>query len=195
MTSEPLPHWDLSNVYPGLESEAFQQAMDEAGKLLDELDAYLAATQIGRGGPVPADAEALASTMGGYLERMNAAARQIWTLTQLHLFLCGNRLVQHRWRGGSCLYWSRCRYALRSKRCCSRAGWARSPDSPRSFEAALAVAGPAAEHAFYLREAAEQSRYLMSAEEESLAAELSLSGANAWGKLQGDRCVPAQGAF
>jgi pepF/M3 family oligoendopeptidase len=43
----------------------------------------------------------------------------------------------------------------------------------------------AAEHAFGLREAAEQSRYLMTEAEESLAAELSLSGASAWGKLQG----------
>ena len=40
-------------------------------------------------------------------------------------------------------------------------------------------------HAFYLKEAAEQSQYLMSPKEEALAAELSLSGANAWGKLQG----------
>jgi pepF/M3 family oligoendopeptidase len=40
-------------------------------------------------------------------------------------------------------------------------------------------------HAFALREAAEQSRYLMSNTEETLAAELNLSGTNAWSKLQG----------
>jgi pepF/M3 family oligoendopeptidase len=40
-------------------------------------------------------------------------------------------------------------------------------------------------HAFMLKEAAEQSRYLMSEAEESLASELNLSGGNAWGKLQG----------
>jgi pepF/M3 family oligoendopeptidase len=43
----------------------------------------------------------------------------------------------------------------------------------------------AAMHAFMLREAAEQSKYLMSEAEEALAAELSLSGGNAFGKLQG----------
>src|SRR6185369_9789852 len=42
-----------------------------------------------------------------------------------------------------------------------------------------------AAHAFMLREAAEQSKYLMSDAEEALAAELSLSGGNAFGKLQG----------
>jgi pepF/M3 family oligoendopeptidase len=40
-------------------------------------------------------------------------------------------------------------------------------------------------HAFSLRDTAEQSRYMMSGPEEALAAELSLSGASAWGKLQG----------
>jgi pepF/M3 family oligoendopeptidase len=45
--------------------------------------------------------------------------------------------------------------------------------------------GPAKDHAFFLQEAAQQSRYLMSQPEEALAAELNLSGANAWQKLQG----------
>jgi oligoendopeptidase F len=36
-----------------------------------------------------------------------------------------------------------------------------------------------------LKEAADQSKYLMSEAEESLAVELSLSGGNAWDKLQG----------
>jgi pepF/M3 family oligoendopeptidase len=45
-------------------------------------------------------------------------------------------------------------------------------------------------HAFNLKEAAEQSKYLMSQPEEGLAAELTLSGARAWGKLQ--RTVTSQ---
>jgi pepF/M3 family oligoendopeptidase len=40
-------------------------------------------------------------------------------------------------------------------------------------------------HAFALREMAEQAQYMMSEAEESLAAELLVSGAGAWGKLQG----------
>jgi pepF/M3 family oligoendopeptidase len=43
----------------------------------------------------------------------------------------------------------------------------------------------AADHACMLREAAEQSKYLMSEAEEALAAELTLSGGNAFQKLQG----------
>ena len=57
-----------------------------------------------------------------------------------------------------------------------------------SLPAILTVPGTARDHAFFLRETAEQSRYLMSEPEEALAAELELSGSNAWGKLQGTVC-------
>jgi pepF/M3 family oligoendopeptidase len=57
------------------------------------------------------------------------------------------------------------------------------------LDAALAAAnaGPdgAQAHAFILREMAAQARYMMSPAEETLASELTLSGGNAWGKLQG----------
>ncbi|MEN8242985.1 MAG: M3 family oligoendopeptidase, partial [Chloroflexota bacterium] len=42
------------------------------------------------------------------------------------------------------------------------------------------------DHAFVLQEAVEQSKYLMSPIEEDLAGQLSISGAIAWSKLQGD---------
>ena len=40
-------------------------------------------------------------------------------------------------------------------------------------------------HEYFFTHAAEQSKYLMSEAEETLASELSLSGSNAWTKLQG----------
>ncbi|QRN82183.1 M3 family oligoendopeptidase [Chloroflexota bacterium] len=49
----------------------------------------------------------------------------------------------------------------------------------------LALGNSAGEHTFPVTEIAEQSQYLMSEKEEVLATELSLSGANAWSKLQG----------
>ena len=50
---------------------------------------------------------------------------------------------------------------------------------------ALKGKGAAKDHAFFLHEVVRQSKYLMSDKEETLAADLSLSGANAWSKLQG----------
>ncbi len=73
MTSEALPHWDLSNVYPGLESAEFTLAVDRLTAGLDALDGYLAAHGIDRGGSLPSGgAAALAPVLDGYLERMNA---------------------------------------------------------------------------------------------------------------------------
>jgi pepF/M3 family oligoendopeptidase len=51
--------------------------------------------------------------------------------------------------------------------------------------AALALGGSAREHTFPVMEIAQQSQFLMSEEKEILSSELSLSGANAWSKLQG----------
>jgi pepF/M3 family oligoendopeptidase len=53
------------------------------------------------------------------------------------------------------------------------------------LEQAISANKSAAAHAFMLKEAAAQSRYLMSDTEEGLAAELTLSGGNAFEKLQG----------
>jgi oligoendopeptidase F len=50
---------------------------------------------------------------------------------------------------------------------------------------ALKFEGIAKDHAFPLNEMAAQSKYMMSQEEEELAAELGLSGAGAWSKLHG----------
>jgi hypothetical protein len=36
-----LPHWDLTGIYPGLQSEAFAQAVIDLKERLTELDAYL----------------------------------------------------------------------------------------------------------------------------------------------------------
>ena len=46
-----LPHWDLSNVYPGLESEEFSRAVAEVKSMLDDLEAYLAERHIARPAP------------------------------------------------------------------------------------------------------------------------------------------------
>jgi pepF/M3 family oligoendopeptidase len=53
------------------------------------------------------------------------------------------------------------------------------------LEKVIAANPTATAHAFSLRDAAEQSKYMMSEAEETLAAELGLSGTNAWSKLQG----------
>jgi pepF/M3 family oligoendopeptidase len=178
--AEALPHWDLSNVYPGLDTEQFQRDVDELNRQLDELDAFLDAHQIARGNPLP-EAPALRSAVDGYLERTNAVLELSGTLgAYVRSFVTTDSYNTAARRWLSRLEQSSVRLRQQGTRF---DGWL--GDNDAGLPALLAQPGPAQEHAFVLLETAEQSRYLMSEAEEAMAAELSLSGSSAWGKLQG----------
>src|SRR5436190_6517910 len=68
---QTLPHWDLSNVYPALDSPEFLAAVDDLTQKLDGLERFLDEHQVGRGHPAaaPTQMEAVAS---GYLTQTNA---------------------------------------------------------------------------------------------------------------------------
>jgi hypothetical protein len=74
----PLPRWNLSNVYPGLESDDFKRSASDLAAKLDDLDRYLAEKQIGEA--AAESPSALGEAIEGYLERMNAALRLYATL-------------------------------------------------------------------------------------------------------------------
>jgi pepF/M3 family oligoendopeptidase len=184
MTKDTLPHWDLSNVYPGLESEEFVEDVRRLKAQLDGLDQYLATHQITQDGPFPSKATALAEIMGGYLDRMNNLLRLGATIrTYVHTFIATDSYNQRARRLLSELEPLLVRVQRQEVRF---EGWIGTVAQDGDlFGAALQQEGPVAEHRFYLVETAEQSRYMMSEAEEALAAELSLSGARAWQKLQG----------
>ena len=183
---DPLPHWDLSNVYPGLESKGFLQAIDDLKARLGDLDSYLVERHIARGSPQTAQvSEAqLADMIGGYLDRMNAALRLYRTLrAYVYSYVATdsyNTTAKRLLSELEMLSVHLRQQAVRFQ------GWIGSIADV--LPQVLAHEGSARQHAFYLQETAEQSQYLMSEVEETLAAELSLSGANAWEKLQGVVC-------
>jgi pepF/M3 family oligoendopeptidase len=184
MASEPLPHWDLSNVYPGLESDEFAQAVGRLRAGLDEMDGYLSSHQIARGGPLPAGGSpAVAVALGGYLDRMNALLHLYGTLgSYVYSFFSTDSYNAAARRILSELEALEVR--LERQEVLFR-GWVGTvAEQADLFQAALDQPGPVQEHAFYLNETARQSRYLMSTAEETLASELSLSGTRAWEKLQ-----------
>jgi pepF/M3 family oligoendopeptidase len=174
-----LPRWDLSNVYPSLDSAAYAAGGEQFKRELDELAACL-----GRALPAAmpeAGAAHIAGVLGEAVERFNSlyelaatrrayitgfvatdsrnseAAKALSTHEQLTVRLDQLSLQFRSWLGslGTVLV------------------------------EAIALDPVARAHAFMLCETAEQARYLMGPAEESLAAELTLSGGNAWGKLQG----------
>jgi len=179
-----LPHWDLSNVYSSLESKDFTEAVDQLKAQLDELDSYMSERSIHRAGPRPEDSAELAETIGGHVDRMNALLQLFGTLgAYVHSFVSTDSYNTTAKRIESELEVLGLRL---DRQAVLFQGWIRTiSEDPDALPAALAHEGSAKEHTFYLKESAEQSKYLMGEEEETLASELSLSGAVAWAKLQG----------
>jgi pepF/M3 family oligoendopeptidase len=175
----PLPHWDLSNVYPALDSDELKRDIAQTRSDLDALSTFLDQHHIGKGAPAQDDA-ALQGALNGYLDRANDLLRRYATLrAYLHSFVSTDSFNQAARRMMSEIEPLGVQFNQIDTRF---TGWA---GDIRDALPRLTTGGTAQAHAFYLREAAEQSRYLMSEAEEGLAAELNLSGGNAWTKLHG----------
>ncbi len=173
------PRWDVSNIYPSLESAEFKAAVTDYKKQVASLERFFD-RQLDALGPkssskdlAPVVATAinrinriltLSSTIGPYISafvttdsRNQAAMRALSEFEQASLPM-DKLMVRFRgWLG--------------------RVG-------PK-LDAVIDRNKVAGAHAFFLHESVEQSRYQMSDEQEALAAELSLSGGNAFEKLQG----------
>lgn len=178
-----VPRWDVSNVYPSLESKEFQQAVKDVDQGLDALEAFLKKHNIQKSpdAPTQKNADELAGVVSQYLDLMNATRRLYATLNAyIYAFVSTDSYNKLARKLESELEQRGVRLGKIS---IVFAGWVGTlgdflPDLVKR-------AGALSEHAFYLQQTFERSKYLMSDAEEALAAELSLSGANAWGKLQG----------
>ena len=173
------PRWDLSNVYPSLESKEFKAAVDDYKKQVAALEKFfknkLSKTT------AKTKASDLAPLVGKAIDQIN----KIQTLSATIVPFIYSYVTTD----------SRNKAAMKAL---SEFEQASLPMNQllTQFTAWLGKLAPkldqviksnksAAAHAFMLREAAEQSKYLMSEAEEALAAEMSLSGGNAFEKLQG----------
>jgi pepF/M3 family oligoendopeptidase len=200
----PSLHWDLSNVYASLSSDDYTESIARLTLLIDDLDSYIEEQNIAASGESPGNSStlnasplassALAGIINGYLERINVLLRLYGTLeAYVYSFVTTDSYNTKAKRAASELEMLGVRLEQQEVRF---RGWlgaaARIPDM---LHGAIELGGPAAAHAFYLQEEVRQSHYLMSQAEESLASELSLSGANAWSRLQGVIISQAKAPF
>jgi oligoendopeptidase F len=179
MMTDILPRWDLSNVYPSLESQEFDLAMKSFSDQITALDQAFSsqAALTGPGKPV----EELSRLVGELIDSLN----RIYTLAgTLNPYITSFVAVNSRDNLAKRKFSEYEQVSVRLRKLTVQ------------FQSWIGTLAPildqiietnqsAREHAFALREAAQQSRFLMSEVEEALAADLSLSGAGAWGKLQG----------
>lgn len=173
------PRWDLTNVYPSLESQEFQAAVDDYKKQVAALEKFFK-NKLSRAN-AKTKAKDLAPLVGKAIDQINKIQTLSGTISPfIYSYVSTD---------------SRNKVAMKTT---SEFEQASLPMNQlmTQFTAWLGKIAPkldkvvasnksTAAHAFMLREAAEQSKYLMSEAEEALAAELTLSGGNAFEKLQG----------
>ncbi|MCL4257549.1 MAG: M3 family oligoendopeptidase [Anaerolineales bacterium] len=178
-----VPRWDLSNVYSGLESADFKAGIADLQSKLDAIEAYLGEHKIRKnpGGPLQTSTDEQANVLSTLLDKVNAVARLYGTLrAYIASYTTTDSYDQTARRIESEVE----QYGVNLQKIdVAISGWVGTLSSSQ-LEEITQRPGTLAGHAFYLKELHEQSKYLMDSEEEALAAELSLSGSNAWGKLQ-----------
>ena len=179
MSTSTPPHWDLSNVYPALDSPGFDAALNDLLEQIDFIDKFFA-DKVSKTAP-NAPVNELAEIANALIERFNKSNDLAETLgAYIYSFITTDSYNQLAKKMLSQFDQIEVRLRMLGVQAQQWIG-AVAEQLPAIIEnSALAKA-----HAFFLQETAEQSKYLMSEAEESLAAELGISGAGAWDKLQG----------
>lgn len=179
MPAQTPPHWDLTNVYPSLSSPQYAADFKKMQQLLDEQEKFLAerVSQVDA-----ASTDAVIAEMAGILiDRFNQILLVAGTLrSYLESFISTDSYNKEALKKLS-------EYELvgvKTDQVFTQAkAWFGKVAG--KIPAVLKLNDSARDHAFFIKEAVEQSKYLMSPAEEVLASELVLSGSNAWEKLQG----------
>jgi pepF/M3 family oligoendopeptidase len=177
-----LPRWDITNVFPSLESDEFAAAIKSCERQVRSLEKYLIDNDISRDAKKPGR-KAMTKALQGYIERFNELKRLHATIdSYLYAHVSTDSFDQAARKASSRFEPIGVRIVQIETRF---AGWlgAHIERLPEVIERGDDVVRA---HAFFLNEAAAQSRYQMSDAEENLAGDLELSGANAWSKLQGN---------
>jgi pepF/M3 family oligoendopeptidase len=181
--TEKLPHWDLGNVYPDLDSQEFIQAYEEAVDLLNELDDYVARNHISQKNERTPEAELPkpSEIIPEMVDHLNKLFSLIYTLNNyVKSFTTTDSYNTQAMR----LFSQIQAQLIRAEQIeIVFSGWLSGLDN--NLSKIIESNHSATEHAFYLQELVNRSQYLMSPAEESLVNDLSLSGIRAWRNLQG----------
>lgn len=175
-TSTNLPHWDMTVVYPGLDSPEFAAGFSSVAEDIGNLATLFDQEHIGKRDPQPLD-DATVQTFERVIGRYNILLASYRTLSAyIHAFVATDsrdNLAQRK-------YSELQSHSVKLYQLGTRfTAWIGSLD----VEGLIQRSAVAAEHAYALRQAKTESEHLMSPAEEALAAELNVTGGSAWGKL------------
>lgn len=174
-----LPHWDMTVVYPELESKEFEEGFESALNEIDGLVELFDKHGIEKREEMPLD-EVTVEAFEAVVNRYNAVLEGIQTTNAYIMSFITtnsyNTLAQARL---SSMQAKQVQLKLLATRF---SAWVGSLD----VEGLIERSQLAKDHAYMLRKAKVQSEHLMSPVEEELAAELGLTGGSAWEKLYGN---------
>lgn len=174
-TTAHLPHWDLSTIYPDLESPAFAAAVDEVKRKLADLET--AVGHLEHGATID---DATVATFDSLTNRINDLLEQGNTV---RAFVAGYTTVDSRNATANARESELRIFLARHAMVASRyTAWVGSLDS----EALIAASDVAADHAYMVRQAKIEAEHLLAQPEEDLASQMAISGGHAWGKLHAD---------
>jgi pepF/M3 family oligoendopeptidase len=173
------PRWDLTNVYPSLESKEFKSAVADYKKQVAALEKFFR-NKLSNANE-KSKAKDLAPLVGEAIDRIN----KIQTLSStIFPYIYSFVTTDSRDKLATKILSEMEQASLPMSQLLTRfTAWLGK--IPNKLADVVKLNKSAREHAFMLKESVEQSKYLMSEAEENLASELSLSGGNAFGKLQG----------
>lgn len=174
------PRWDMSNVYPSLESPEFTAALAQLSSQTEEFGGFL------RQKVQPASSATPAAQLAALLGEATRRSNQLSTLAGTLIAYIQSFVTTDSRNTVAMKKFSEMQRQLLPLQTLSTdfQAWVGSLGDA-ALQAALPLDPDAQAHAFILKEYAQQAAYLMSPAEESLAAELNLSGGSAWNKLQG----------
>ena len=177
-----LPRWDMTSVYPGLQSPEFTQALRRVIADIDALTELFAAYHIERRDVAP-PGDDIVRPFETVVERYNSVLAETWAVSgyiTCHLNTNSRDALAHslscQLQQHAMLDFIPPRFSLLYARF---AAWVGSFD----VDALIERSDVARAHAFALRKAHRQARRAMTSVEEDLAAALSLSGSTAWWSL------------
>ncbi|GAC1424646.1 MAG: M3 family oligoendopeptidase [Ktedonobacteraceae bacterium] len=174
-----LPHWDMSVIYPSLESSEFEQAFTSVVNTINDLDKLFDMHDIQDQSALTVDAS-IVQSFETIVARYNATADAVRTVGVYISCIVStdsrNDLAQARM--------SELRQALVlfSQLGTRFTAWIGSLD----VEELITQSTVAREHAHALHKAKTEATHLMSPAEETLASELNTAGGSAWSKLHGN---------
>jgi oligoendopeptidase F len=180
-TVKTPPRWDMSVVYPGMNSEEFEEGFSHVVHDISDLATLFDTHQIMKTASPPSLNGNTLQALETIIQRYNAVLEAMTTLsvyimcfvtTNSHDTLAQAKLSELQ-QSGVILSQLNARFTA----------WIGSLD----VEALIERSSVAREHAFMLRKARVRAAHLMTPPEENLASELDLSSGTAWEKLHGDQ--------